>query len=149
LRKFIMAAAAVATLAMPTAALANASAANKAAGGNTGGGAGVTETGWVGTAQGNSQQFSASYTDPTFGGPLTCTGVHLKKQNQDSFTCTAAKGVTLNNLWVGEKVSWNSDMYGVGDPDSRLLNGSMTVQSLITNTAGQVTGYNGLASYNG
>lgn len=148
MRKTIMAAVAVASLAVPTAAMANAGNGNaNGRSASSGTVAGPTETGYVGGAQGNSQQYSATYTDPVFGGPLTCTGVHLKKQNQDSFTCTLNKGGSwASTPSVGETVTWNSDYYGVVDPSVN-HQGSMTVQSIGHDASGNVTSYTGLATY--
>lgn len=143
MRKIIPVLVAIAVLAVPATSMANAS--QKP--GSSGTAAGVTENGWVGTAQGNSQQYSATYSDPVFGGPLTCNGVHLKKQNQDSFTCTLnAGGQWGSTPSVGQQVSWNSDFYGVTNPGAT-YNGSMTITSVGHDANGNVTSYTGLATY--
>jgi hypothetical protein len=122
MRKFIIAAVAVASLAIiPTAAMANASGKPASSGVN----AGVTENGWVGTTQGGgtaTTQYSASYTDPVFGGRGTAPP------------------------YVGQTVSWNSDYYGVKDPNAT-HNGSMTITSVAHDSNGNVTSYTGLATY--
>jgi hypothetical protein len=146
MRKIIPALVAIAALAVPATSMANASPAQHG-GQGYGNNAGVTETGWVGTAQGNSQQYSSTYSDPVFGGPITCNGVHLKKQNQDSFTCTLNQGGTWGQTpTVGTTVSWNSDFYGVTDPQAT-HNGSMTITSVGHDALGNVTSYTGLATY--
>jgi hypothetical protein len=146
--KFIVVAGAVAALVAPSAAMANASSKPSSSGTN----AGVTENGWVGTKQGSgtmTQQYSASYTDPVFGGPLTCTGVHQIKKNgpaQDSFTCMLSGGGWYSQPTVGQQVTWNSDWEGVVSPGST-LQGTMTVTSLSYGTNGNVIGYTGVATY--
>jgi hypothetical protein len=148
--KIIVVAGALVALAAPSAAMANAS---SKAPGSQGATAGPTETGWVGTVQGNgttTQQYSASYTDPVFGGPLTCSGVHQVKKGgavQDSFTCSLnAGGAWASTPYVGETVGWNSDYYGVaGKPIGPT--GTLTINSLGHDVTGNVTSYTGVATY--
>ena len=149
MRKTIMAAVAVASLVVPTVAMANASGKTASSGAN----AGVAENGWVGTQQRNgtvTTQYSATYSDPVFGGPLTCNGVHQEKKSgtiQDSFTCSLnASGNWASAPYVGQTVSWNSDYYGVKDPNAT-HNGSMTITSVGHDSNGHVTSYTGLATY--
>lgn len=145
MRKIIMAAAAVATLAMPTAALANAGHPS----GASGTGAGVSEIGWIGDNPGNSAQYGSSYTDPVFGA-VTCTGVHLKKQNTDNFTCTTTQpGGFSNTPYVSESVSWNSDYWGIESPNGpgAVKNTTMHITAVGYDANGHVTSYTGTASY--
>jgi hypothetical protein len=155
--KIIAAAIAVASLAVPTAAMANASGAAQQAGASYS--AGPYESGWVGSSQPGgtvTTQYSSTYTDPVFGGPITCTGVHQVKKNgpvQDSFTCSLVKGANPAAQWnsvpqVGQTVGWNSDYYAIMHPGS-LENGSMTITSVGRDATGNVTSYTGLATYPG
>jgi hypothetical protein len=144
MKRIILAVSAIAVLAVPATSLANAGNGRVVQGG---GSAGVPEVGYVGSAQGNSQQYSATYTDPVFGGPITCTGAHQFKQHQDSFTCTLNAGsVWSNTPSVGQTVSWNSDWEGVANPGAT-LNGSMTIKSVGLDATGNVTSYTGVATY--
>jgi hypothetical protein len=151
IKRLIPAIAAIAALAIPSAAMANASTAQQV--GGTGVSAGVYEAGWTGSTQGGgtkTTQFSATYTDPVFGGPIICNGVNQVKKGsttqQDSFTCS----LTNNGAWanvpqVGQTTPWNSDFYGV--QNKSVTTGSMTVTAVQTDANGNVTGYTGVATY--
>jgi hypothetical protein len=144
MRKIIPALVAIAALAVPATSLANAGHPYTTPGGAS---AGVQENGWIGDNPGNSAQYSATYTDPVFGGPLTCTGTHLKKQNTDNFTCKLNSGGSWGlTPFVGYSVSWNSDYWGVQDPGGT-HNGTMNITSIGTDAAGHVTSYTGVATY--
>jgi hypothetical protein len=112
------------------------------------------ESGWIGSKQGNgttTQQFSASYADPIFGGPITCNGVHQIKKGsavQDSFTCSLnAGGAWATPPTVGwtAPYGWYSDFDAVQGIVSPL--GNMSITSVGPDSNGNVTSYTGLATY--
>jgi hypothetical protein len=141
MRRIVPALVAIAALAVPATSMANAGHPSIAGGTS----AGVQESGWIGDNPGNSAQYSSTYTDPVFG-PVTCTGTHLKKQNTDNFTCTTQAGSFSSTPYVGEQVNWNSDYWGIAKP-GMTANTTMTITSVGTDAAGNVTSYTGTATY--
>jgi hypothetical protein len=145
MRKLIVIATMATTLAVPSMAFASASASSQTAAPNGG-----IETGWVGSPQGGkymkTTQYRASYQDPIFGGPVTCSGVNQvgKAGEQDSFTCTEGGGGSFANApYVGERVYWWSDFHEVQNGTIKVE--TMTVKSVTFDANGNAIAYTGIA----
>jgi hypothetical protein len=147
MRKFIMAATAIAALAVPAivpaVSLANASGADQTL---------SSSLGVIGSPQGNAKntttQYKTTYTDPV-NGPVSCSGVHKSGSNQttngsDSWTCTSTTGSPLLNATPGTTVdeSWISDYWNMKSPGT----GGVVTAHLTFSADGMSE--TGVASYN-